>query len=101
MGMDVEKLAQIAEQELSAITSSTTKKFEIMLATLKESLIPIGEKMLQIFTAVGNAMQPIFNWFKDNSWAMWAVGFAAAGAAVTGGAAAAAARHHHASADPP
>jgi TP901 family phage tail tape measure protein len=82
IGMDVEKLADIADQELSAITNSTGKKFEIMVATLKETLIPIGEAMLKVFTAIGNALAPIFEWVSSKPAILWFVGIAAAGAAL-------------------
>lgn len=48
------QLAAIAAQELRVATESTTGKFRRAVESLKANLIPVGEKILQVATAVIN-----------------------------------------------
>ena len=61
MGMSAADLAAIADEQTKKIQQSASGRFKIAVESLKNSLLPLGESALNIFTAVIEKVEKFFN----------------------------------------
>lgn len=65
MGSDMESLANIADQELSAIQNSASGKFKIAIESVKAELATMGEPFLEVGTQVLSMLDKIMHAFNN------------------------------------
>lgn len=65
MGLSAADLAGIAEEQTKKIQESASGKFKIAVEDLKNTLIPMGEAALNVFTRLLEGLQNVFEYIKD------------------------------------
>lgn len=64
-GASAAQLAAVADKELTALTESTSKKWERAVESFKTALLPIGEFVTTVFTKVVNVATKMLDAFND------------------------------------
>ena len=65
LGMSIEDLAKVSDKSLSAISESTTVKFQAALEQLKISIAPLGQAFLKGITPIVNMISKVADAFNN------------------------------------